>query len=66
MRGLNVSQNGLNFSLRGQDRQDNARNGGAPARRSNLSATQITAASPAPQLFSRSGAASQARVDIHV
>ena len=63
--GLNVSQNGLNFSLRGQDRQDDARNGGAPARRTNLSATQISAA-PAPAALSRTGAASQARVDIHV
>ncbi len=64
--GLNVSQNGLNFSLRGQDRQDDARNGGAPSRRTSLSATQIIAATPAPAALSRAGAASQARVDIHV
>ncbi|MEO8896695.1 MAG: flagellar hook-length control protein FliK [Rhizomicrobium sp.] len=63
--GLDVSQSGLNFSLRGQDRQnDDSNNGGA--RRTNLIATRAIQAVQSPNAISFNGAAADARVDIHV
>lgn len=63
--GLDVSQGGLNFSLRGQDRQsDDGNNGAAQGRRTNLIATRAIQASPVAVSFN--GAAQDARVDIHV
>lgn len=63
--GLDVSQSGLNFSLRGQDRQnDNA--GAGQGRRTNLTATRAIQAAQSPTAISFNGAAADARVDIHV
>jgi flagellar hook-length control protein FliK len=65
--GLDVSQSGLNFSLRGQDRQnDDDNNGGAQGRRTNLIATRAIQAAQNPNAISFNGAAADARVDIHV
>jgi flagellar hook-length control protein FliK len=65
--GLNVSQGGLNFSLRGQDRQSGDRNSSAgQGRRTNLSATRAIGAVQGPMPVSFNGAAADARVDIHV
>ncbi len=65
--GLDVSQSGLNFSLRGQDRQnDDSNNGGAQGRRTNLIATRAIQAAQSPNAISFNGAAADARVDIHV
>jgi hypothetical protein len=62
--GLDVSQNGLNFSLRGQDRQNG--DSGGQSRRSNLSARLAIQAAQAPAAFAYAGAASSAHLDIHV
>jgi len=62
--GLDVSQNGLNFSLRGQDRQNS--DGGGHGRRSNLSARLAIQAAQAPAALAYAGAVSNARLDIHV
>ncbi len=63
--GLDVSQSGLNFSLRGQDRQgDDA--GAGQGRRTNLTATRTIQAAQTPNALSVNGAAADARVDIHV
>jgi flagellar hook-length control protein FliK len=65
--GLDVSQGGLNFSLRGQDRQaDSGNNGGPQGRRTNLIATRALQAVQSPGAISFNGAAKNARVDIHV
>lgn len=65
--GLDVSQGGLNFSLRGQDRQnDDGGNGGAPGRRTNLTASRTIQAAQGPAAISFNGAAADARLDIHV
>ncbi|MBN9544429.1 MAG: flagellar hook-length control protein FliK [Alphaproteobacteria bacterium] len=65
--GLDVSQGGLNFSLRGQDRQnDDSNNGGAQGRRTNLIATRAIQAVQSQGAISFNGAAADARVDIHV
>jgi chemotaxis protein MotD len=63
--GLDVSQEGLNFSLRGQDHQ-NSDSGTGQGRRSNLTATRTLNAAQAPAAISFNGAAADARVDIHV
>jgi flagellar hook-length control protein FliK len=62
--GLDVSQNGLNFSLRGQDRQNS--DSGGHGRRSNLSARLAIQAAQAPAALAYAGAVSNARLDIHV
>ena len=66
--GLDVSQNGLNFSLRGQNQNQGGQNGhfGAPARGLSLSATVqgIEAAQSAATL--PSSLLGNARLDIHV
>jgi len=65
--GLDVSQGGLNFSLRGQDRQtDDGNNGAGQGRRTNLIATRAIQAVQSPSAISFNGAAADARVDIHV
>jgi len=65
--GLDVSQGGLNFSLRGQDRQtDDGNNGAGQGRRTNLIATRAIQAVQSPGAISFNGAAADARVDIHV
>ena len=65
--GLDVSQSGLNFSLRGQDRQAGDRNEGAgQGRRTNLTATRAIKAAQGTAAISFNGAAADARVDIHV
>jgi len=64
--GLDVSQNGLNFSLRGQDRQSGDNQNGPQGRKSNLSARLAIQAVQAPAAFAYAGAASNARLDIHV
>ncbi|MEP6831149.1 MAG: flagellar hook-length control protein FliK [Rhizomicrobium sp.] len=65
--GLDVSQSGLNFSLRGQDRQnDDGNNGAGQGRRTNLIATRAIQAVQSPGVISFNGAAADARVDIHV
>lgn len=64
--GLDVSQNGLNFSLRGQDRQSGDSQGGSQGRKSSLSARLAIRAVQAPAAFAYAGAASSARLDIHV
>lgn len=64
--GLDVSQNGLNFSLRGQDRQSGDSQSGAQGRKSNLSARLAIQAVQAPAALAYAGAASNARLDIHV
>jgi flagellar hook-length control protein FliK len=65
--GLDVSQDGLNFSLRGQDRQsDDSNNGAGPGRRTNLIASRAILAVQSPSAISFNGAAANARVDIHV
>jgi len=61
--GLDVSQNGLNFSLRGQDRQSG--DSGGQGRKS-LSARHVIQAVQAPAALAYAGAASSARLDIHV
>jgi len=62
--GLDVSQNGLNFSLRGQDRQNG--DSGGHGRRSNLSARLAIQAVQAPAALAYAGSVSNARLDIHV
>lgn len=64
--GLDVSQGGLNFSLRGQDRQGNDGNQGAPGRRTNLSVSRVIGAAQSVAAISAGGAAADARLDIHV
>lgn len=64
--GLDVSQNGLNFSLRGQDRQSGDSQGGSQGRKSSLTARLAIRAVQAPAAFAYAGAASSARLDIHV
>jgi flagellar hook-length control protein FliK len=65
--GLDVSQSGLNFSLRGQDRQnDDGGNRAGQGRRTNLTATRAIQAAQSPAAISFNGAAADARVDIHV
>ena len=65
--GLDVSQSGLNFSLRGQDRQADDRNNSAgQGRRTNLTATRAIQAAQGTAAISFNGAAADARVDIHV
>lgn len=65
--GLDVSQGGLNFSLRGQDRQSgDGNNGTGQGRRTNLIATRAIQAGQSPSAISFNGAAQDARVDIHV
>ncbi len=65
--GLDVSQSGLNFSLRGQDRQsDGGNNGFGHGRRTALTATRTIQAVQSPGAISFNGAAADARVDIHV
>ncbi|MGZ5925084.1 MAG: flagellar hook-length control protein FliK [Rhizomicrobium sp.] len=65
--GLDVSQSGLNFSLRGQDRQnDGGGDGAGQGRRTNLTATRAIQAAQSPTAISFNGAAADARVDIHV
>jgi flagellar hook-length control protein FliK len=65
--GLDVSQSGLNFSLRGQDRQNSDKNSGAnQGRRTNLTATRAITAAQGTTAVSFNGAAADARVDIHV
>jgi flagellar hook-length control protein FliK len=65
--GLDVSQGGLNFSLRGQGRQNNdGSNGADQGRRTNLTATRTINAAQSPTALSFNGAAADARVDIHV
>lgn len=64
--GLDVSQSGLNFSLKGQDRQGEGSNGGAQARghATSLAATRtIDAVQSANPYLSSAG---DARLDIHV
>ena len=63
--GLDVSQSGLNFSLRGQDRQNDDA-GAGQGRRTNLTATRAIQAAQTPNALSVNGAAADARVDIHV
>ncbi len=63
--GLDVSQSGLNFSLRGQDRQNDGA-GAGQGRRTNLTATRAIQAAQSPTAISFNGAAADARVDIHV
>jgi flagellar hook-length control protein FliK len=63
--GLDVSQSGLNFSLRGQDRQNDDA-GAGHGRRTNLTATRAIQAAQSPTAISFNGAAADARVDIHV
>jgi flagellar hook-length control protein FliK len=64
--GLDVSQNGLNFSLRGQDRQSDDSQSGTQGRKSSLSARLAIQAAQAPAALAYAGAASNARLDIHV
>jgi flagellar hook-length control protein FliK len=64
--GLDVSQGGLNFSLRGQDRQGNDGNRDAPGRRTNLSVSRVIGAAQSVAAISAGGAAADARLDIHV
>jgi flagellar hook-length control protein FliK len=64
--GLDVSQNGLNFSLRGQDRQSGDNQNGPQSRKSSLSARLAIQAAQAPAALAYAGAASNARLDIHV
>ena len=64
--GLDVSQSGLNFSLKGQDRQSGDSNNGAQARghSTSLAATKtIDAVQSANAYLSSAG---DARLDIHV
>jgi len=62
--GLDVSQDGLNFSLKGQDRHGDGQNGPRGTASSlTLAATKIIDAAPAAILFSSAG---DARLDIHV
>lgn len=65
--GLDVSQGGLNFSLRGQDRQSgDGNNGAGQSRRTNLIASRAIQSVQSPGAISFNGAAQNARVDIHV
>ena len=64
--GLDVSQNGLNFSLRGQDRQSGDDQSGTQGRKSSLSARLAIQAVQAPAALAYAGAALNARLDIHV
>jgi flagellar hook-length control protein FliK len=64
--GLDVSQGGLNFSLRGQDRQANDGGQGSPGRRTNLSVSRVIGAVQSQAAMSAGGAAADARLDIHV
>ncbi len=65
--GLDVSQSGLNFSLRGQDRQNGDGNDNTgQGRRTDLTASQTIQATQSPAAISFNGAAADARVDIHV
>lgn len=64
--GLDVSQNGLNFSLRGRDRQSSDGQSGTQGRKSNLSARLAIQAAQAPAAIAYAGMASNARLDIHV
>jgi flagellar hook-length control protein FliK len=65
--GLDVSQNGLNFSLRGQSGQ-NSGNTGSQNRgpRSNLAATRVIDAAQTASSTSVTGGAGDTRLDIHV
>lgn len=63
--GLDVSQNGLNFSLRGQNGQ--ADNGAGRGPRSNLAASRVLdAAQGATSSIQFTGSAADGRLDIHV
>lgn len=64
--GLDVSQGGLNFSLRGQDRQGGDGGHGVPGRRANLSVSRVIGAAQSVAAISAGGAAADARLDIHV
>lgn len=67
--GLDVSQSGLNFSLRGQGGQggqnNNGQNAGAQAS-ATLNASRVIDAAQNTTAISYTGGASDARLDIHV
>jgi flagellar hook-length control protein FliK len=65
--GLDVSQSGLNFSLRSQNGQGGSDNGGTRSARNNLTASRaIDAAQGASSASSFTGGISDGRLDIHV
>jgi flagellar hook-length control protein FliK len=65
--GLDVSQSGLNFSLRSQNGQGGGDNGGSRGARSNLIANRaIDVAQGASSTTSFSGSVNDGRLDIHV
>jgi flagellar hook-length control protein FliK len=65
--GLDVSQSGLNFSLRGQNSQAGNDNGGqARSPRSSLAATQVLDAAQSASSITYTGGGDQTRLDIHV
>jgi len=65
--GLDVSQGGLNFSLRGQNSQTGNDSGGQPrSPRSNLTASRVMDAAQTSSSISYTGSADQTRLDIHV
>jgi flagellar hook-length control protein FliK len=64
--GLDVSQNGLNFSLRGQSGQQGQDGGAGRAPRGTLTASRVIDSVQAPSAISFSGGAGNARLDIHV
>jgi hypothetical protein len=65
--GLDVSQNGLNFSLRGQSGQNSGNTGGQNrGPRSSLAATRVIDAAQTASSPSVTGGAGDTRLDIHV
>jgi flagellar hook-length control protein FliK len=67
--GLDVSRDGLNFSLRGQaghGGQQGHGSSGPQTRRANLIARSVIDSIESASLLSRNGAAADARLDIHV
>jgi flagellar hook-length control protein FliK len=65
--GLDVSQNGLNFSLRGQTGQNSGGDSGqGRGARSNLTASRVIDAVQTATSTSYTGGADDTRLDIHV
>ena len=64
--GLDVSQSGLNFSLKGQSQQGGDSNGGAQTRGASLSLTATKSIDAAQSANAYLSSAGDARLDIHV
>ena len=64
--GLDVSQSGLNFSLKGQSQHGGDSNGGAQARTPSLSLTATKSIDAAQSVGAYLSSAGDARLDIHV